>query len=338
MKKIKREIKLLYTFIIIFIVCAFLLLFNIVLILSKQTKITEKKDFEKISQSVVSIRNGTTQAKGSGFIYKIEKNRAYILTNNHVVENSNYHKVYILNDNYKDATLHGYDKNLDVAVLSIENDNYKALELNKNNNISLGDTVYTMGTPLDNEFFNSLSSGIISNTNRFRIETNAEEEILMNMIQTDIITNPGNSGGPLLNNKLEVIGICTSNIETNNVSGISFAVPIVDVINKLTDLEKEGQIPERKISNIEIVDIKDSETLYKNNLIDLTEEAYGVVVLNDNESSSLKKGDIILKIDNNLIKDINYYKYYLNKYSKDDKVKLKIKRDNKEKNINVILK
>lgn len=340
MIKIKKEIKLLYTFIILFIVCAFLLLFNIVLVLSNPIKL-EERNFETISNSVVSIQTytGLTQEKkGSGFIYKVTKDKAYILTNNHVIENTTNVKVFVTEDKSVDATMHGYDKYLDVAVLSIENNNYKALKINKDNKSNVGDIVYTMGTPLSNEFYNSTSSGIISKVSRLRYEENSDEQILMDMIQTNIITNPGNSGGPLFNEKLEVIGICTSNIEANNnTSGISFAVPIKHVMNKITELETKEEVSKRKISNTKIVDVKDSDELYKNNLIDITKEPYGVVVLETSKESPLKKGDIILEIDNKIIKDIDHYNLYINQYSKDTKVKLKIKRNDKEKTINVIL-
>ena len=341
MKKIKNEIKLLYTFIILFIVCAFLLLFNIVLVLSNPIKI-EERNFDTVSNSVVSIHTytGNTQnKKGSGFIYKVAKDKAYILTNNHVIENVTSVKVYVTEEKSVDATILGHDNYLDVAVLSIENNNYKALKINKENALNIGDIVYTIGTPLNNEFYNSTSSGIISKVSRLHYENNSNENILMDMIQTDILSNPGNSGGPLFNEKLEVIGICTSNIDLNNgLSGISFAVPIKHVMNKITELETNKEVSKRKIDNVKIVDVKDSEELYKNNLIDITKEPYGVVVLETMKESSLQKGDIILEIDNNIIKNIDYYNHYINIYSKDTKVKLKIKRNDKEKTIEVILK
>ena len=341
MKKIKNEIKLLYTFIILFIVCAFLLLFNIVLVLSNPIKI-EERNFDTVSNSVVSIHTytGNTQnKKGSGFIYKVAKDKAYILTNNHVIENVTSVKVYVTEEKSVDATILGHDNYLDVAVLSIENNNYKALKINKENALNIGDIVYTIGTPLNNEFYNSTSSGIISKVSRLHYENNSNENILMDMIQTDILSNPGNSGGPLFNEKLEVIGICTSNIDVNNgLSGISFAVPIKHVMNKITELETNKEVSKRKIDNVKIVDVKDSEELYKNNLIDITKEPYGVVVLETMKESSLKKGDIILEIDNNIIKNIDYYNHYINIYSKDTKVKLMIKRNDKEKTIEVILK
>ena len=137
MKKIKKEIKLLYTFIILFIVCAFLLLFNIVLVLSKPIEL-EERDFNTISNSVVSIHTYTgltLNKKGSGFIYKVSKDKAYILTNNHVVESATNIKVYVTAEKSIDATILGRDKYLDVAVLSIENNNYKALKINKDNNL-----------------------------------------------------------------------------------------------------------------------------------------------------------------------------------------------------------
>ena len=87
----------------------------------------------------------------------------------------------------------------------------------------------------------------------------------------------------------------------------------------------------------QITNIKDSETLYKNNLIELTQEPNGVVILEEDKETSLKKGDIIIKIDDNDIKDIYYYNYYLNQYSKHEKVKITIKRNNKEKTILFIM-
>lgn len=341
MNKIKKETKLLYTFIILFMVSAFLLLFNIVFIVAKPTPLVKQKDFETISNSVVYVQTyiGFSKSKqGSGFIYKVDKDKAYILTNNHVIDKVSDIKVYVTEEKSVDAKLLGYDKFLDVAVLSIDNNGYKALKLNDKNNLNVGDTVYTIGTPLNIEFYNSTASGIISKTSRLRIENNADEDILMDMIQTDIITKQGNSGGPLLNEKLEVIGICTSSIDTVGESGISFAVPITKVINKLEELEKEGQVSERKISNLKIADVKESDVLYKYNLVDLTKEEYGVVVLEDNKETSLKKGDIIIEINNDKVKDMDYYKYYLNNYSKDDTVSLIIKRNDKVKTINVTLK
>ena len=82
----------------------------------------------------------------------------------------------------------------------------------------------------------------------------------------------------------------------------------------------------------------DSEVLYKNDLIDITKESYGVVVIKDDEKSSLKKGDIIIKINDKKVKDIDHYNLYLNHYSEGEKVSLKIKRNNIEKTIKVTLK
>ena len=340
MKTIKKEIKLLYIFTIVFLVCSFIMLSTITIIFSKKVNNSKKNDFETISKSVVSIESykGLMSEKlGSGFIYKTDDKNAYILTNNHVVENSTDVKIYLSEKDSVNGEIIGYSSNFDVAVIRIENKNYKALSIAKDNNIKMGDTVYTIGTPLSHEFFNSLSSGVISKTSRFRFETNSNENTLMNMIQTDIVTNPGNSGGPLFNEKLEVIGICTSNIETSNISGISFAIPISQIINKLDDLEK-GELKTPKIGKVEIVDKTDSEILYSNGLIEKTSEKNGVIVIKDDEESNLKKGDVITKINNDEIMDIYYFNYYLNKYEKDDNIKLTIIRNNKEKIIKVKLK
>ena len=307
MKNIKKEIKTINIIIIIFIFCAFLLLFTITIAMfSQKNKFNKTQDFDKITKSVVSIEtyNGLNATKkGSGFIYKTDNKNAYILTNNHVIENSTSVKVYVSENKSVDGKVIGYSR--------------------------YGGRVYTIGTPLSNEFYNSAFSGIISKTSRLRTETNAGISTLMNMIQTDIVTNPGNSGGPLLNEDLEVIGICTSNIETNNISGISFAVPISDIIKKIDGLEK-GAVKLPKIGNAEIVDRTDSEKLYEKGLIEKTSELTGVIVIDDDKDSNLKKGDIIKELNNEVIIDYYYFEYYLNKYSKGDTIKLKILRDNKE--------
>ena len=340
MKTIKKEIKLLYIFTVVLIVCSFIILSTIAILFTNKMRNINNVDFETISKSVVSIESykGLISEKlGSGFIYKTDDKNAYILTSNHVVENSTDVKIYLSEKDNVNGEIIGYSSNFDVAVIRIENKNYKALSIAKDNNIKMGDTVYTIGTPLSHEFFNSLSSGVISKTSRFRFETNSNENTLMNMIQTDIVTNPGNSGGPLFNEKLEVIGICTSNIQTTNISGISFAIPISQIIDKLDDLEK-GNLKNPKIGKAEIVDKTESEILFSNGLIDKTSEKNGVIVIKDDEESNLKKGDIIKKINNNEIKDIYYFNYYLNLYKKGDNVKLTIIRNEKEKTIKVKLK
>lgn len=339
MKDIKNKNKLNLLLIVIILLCINLLS-TTVLIAKLSNNNNYNINFDKVSKSVVSIdaySGLNINKKGTGFIYKTDKEYAYILTNNHIVDDATDIRIYVLENQKVEGKILGFSRYLDVAVIRIKNNNYESLEIYKKNNLNSGDKVYTIGTPLSNEFYNTLSSGIISNPSRFRIENNSNVDTLMNMIQMNMIINPGNSGAPLFNSNLEVIGICTSSISTDEINSISFAVPITSVINKLDELES-GEVELPKIGNIKITDLSDSEQLYSNGLIDKTSETIGVIVLNDDKEVSLKKGDIIKEINNEEIKDMNYYEYNINKYSKGEKINLTIVRDSKIKKIKVLLK
>ena len=156
------------------------------------------------------------------------------------------------------------------------------------------------------------------------------------MIQMNIIINPGNSGGPVLNEKLEVIGVCTSSITSDKTDGISFAVPISSILNKLDEIEI-GEVKTPRIGNIKIADINDSKILYTSDLIEKFTDNEGVIVLNDDKESGLKKGDIIIMINKMVIKDKKYFEYYINQSSKGETINLIIIRNNNRKKIRIKL-
>jgi len=180
-----------------------------------------------------------TASSGSGFI--ISEN-GYVVTNYHVAEGATKLTVILQNGTEHSARLVGYDSANDVAVLKVEATGLPCVKLGSSDDLIVGDQVVAIGNPLG-ELTNSLTVGYVSATDR-NISTGGA---LINMIQTDAAINSGNSGGPLFNMKGEVVGITTAKYSGTSgsgatIEGISFAIPIDDVIKKVTDLKDYGYL------------------------------------------------------------------------------------------------
>ena len=200
-------------------------------------------------KSVVAISNqvttniygqvSETASSGTGFI--ISEN-GYIVSNYHVVEGATTLTVITWDGTEYAAKYVGGDEPNDLAVLKIEATGLQKAKLGSSDDLIVGDMVVAIGNPLG-ELTSTLTVGYVSAKDR-DINTSGA---LINMIQTDAAINPGNSGGPLFNMKGEVIGITTAKYSgtTNSgasIEGIGFAIPIDDVINKITDLRDVGYI------------------------------------------------------------------------------------------------
>ena len=166
----------------------------------------------------------TSAASGSGFIFSTD---GYILTNYHVVEDSDSITVAMYDGKTHDAKLIGYDEGNDVAVLKIEADGLVPVILGNSDKVYVGDSVVAIGNPLGELTF-SLTSGAISAKDR---EVTMSNGATMQLMQTDCAINSGNSGGALFNLYGEVIGITNAKYSNNSASGasidnIGFAIPI----------------------------------------------------------------------------------------------------------------
>ena len=166
----------------------------------------------------------TAAASGSGFIFSSD---GYILTNFHVVENSNAITVTMYDGTTHKAKLVGFDESNDVAVLKIEAENLVPVVLGNSDNINVGDSVVAIGNPLGELTF-SLTSGAISAKDR---EITMSNGATMQLMQTDCAINSGNSGGALFNLYGEVIGITNAKYSSNSsseasIDNIGFAIPI----------------------------------------------------------------------------------------------------------------
>ena len=309
-----------------------------------ETKLTEssiEESIESVYDSVVTVesyRNNQKIGSGTGFIYQKDNERGYILTNHHVIKDSDKIQVILNNKETVEVDLLGSDKYTDIAVLSIDKNKVtKVAKLGDSDNIKLGATVLTVGSPMGSDYSGSITRGIISGKDRM-IESNS---ILTKVIQTDAAINPGNSGGPLVNLAGEVIGITSMKLAEEEVEGMGFAIPINDVKKYVEYLEKGKEI-QRPSIGISVIDVNDKYSLYRSGLDYNLKVEYGVVIaeLVSGASASkagLKEGDIITKFDNNEIKDLSTLRYYLYQYSTGDTIKVTYIRDGKENTLNMKL-
>ena len=309
-----------------------------------ETKLTEESiesSIESVYDSVVTVesyRNNQKIGSGTGFIYKQDNKQGYILTNHHVIEGANKVQVLLNNKETVEVKILGSDEVTDIAVLSISKDKItKVAKLGDSDNIKLGATVITVGSPMGSDYSGSITRGIISGKDRM-MENNS---ILTKVIQTDAAINPGNSGGPLVNLAGEVIGITSMKLAQEEIEGMGFAIPINDVKNYVEYLEKGEEIKRPSIG-ISVINVTDKYSLYRNGLDYNLDRTTGVVIAKTVKGASADKSgleveDIIIGFDENEIKDISTLRYYLYQYKTGDTIKVTYIRNGKENTLNMKL-
>jgi S1-C subfamily serine protease len=177
------------------------------------------------------------QGQGSGFV--LDK-QGHILTNNHVIDNAQRVEVTLFDKHKYKATVVGVDKGHDLALLLINNaPNLQPATLAESQSLTVGQRVYAIGNPFG--LSGTMTRGIISAIRSIRGPNNNPIE---DAIQTDAAVNPGNSGGPLLNSRGEVIGITTliANNGADQSSGIGFAIPVNTAKAVIADFAKYGRV------------------------------------------------------------------------------------------------
>lgn len=272
------------------------------------------------------------EGSGSGVIIS---NDGYIVTNNHVVDNSKEIEV-TLNDNRSfKAKLIGADPNTDIALIKIEAENLPVIIFGNSDSLRVGEWVLAVGNPFN--LTSTVTAGIVSAKARNINIINSQMKI-ESFIQTDAAVNPGNSGGALVNTRGELVGINTAIAsQTGSYAGYAFAVPVSIVQKVVADIQKFG-IVQRAILGVEISDINSKLAKEKNLKV-----SSGVFVGKVNESSAaqiagIKEGDIITIVNNVMVKSVAELQEQISKYRPGDKITVQILRDNSEKTLNVQLK
>ena len=288
---------------------------------------------DKVYGSTVAItayQNGKAFSTGTGFIYKKNNNLAYIITNNHVVADADSVKLEFNDSDKKiDAKIVGGDKYADIAVLTIpDNEAYKTVEIGDNEVLKLGDTIFTVGTPMGTSYKGTVTKGILSGKDRM-VEVNVSStaaDYYMKVIQIDAAVNPGNSGGPLCDVSGNVIGVISLKIVEDRVEGMGFAIPIEDALNYASLIEQGGTIS-RPYVGISMVDLSEEYYLWQNRITipESVEEGVVVVTVEKNsaaEKAGLKKGDIITTLGGEKTGSIAEFRYELYKHEVGEKVNI----------------
>lgn len=284
---------------------------------------------DKVKDSVMGVncfQDGNVTGTGTAFVYKKDSKYGYLLTNNHVIQDTD--RVTLMSSEEKEieATVLGGDNYLDLAVLRIPaREVLDVVEIGSSEKSRVGDTIFTIGSAMGNNYLGSVTSGIISGKDRkVELQTSSYENAdwVMNVMQIDASLNPGNSGGPLLNINGEVIGICSLKLVDQEIEGMGFAIPIELALSHVDDLEAGKKI-EWPVLGINMTDIN-SSTKYTYNTGDIKNGVIVTGVMQDSSAdrAGLKDGDIIIEIANKEVKDVANLRYQLYQHKKGDTIKI----------------
>ncbi|WP_312094249.1 trypsin-like peptidase domain-containing protein [Niallia sp.] len=317
--------------------------------LNVETDVTKAVD--KAADSVVGITNlqssnfwadETTAEEagtGSGVIYKKSGGKAYIVTNNHVVQGATELEVTLSNGKKITAELIGADIWTDLAVVEVDaSEITKVAEFGNSDTLKAGEPVIAIGNPLGLTFSGSVTQGIVSGVERtipVDINEDGTPDWQSEVIQTDAAINPGNSGGALVNIEGQLIGINSMKIAESAVEGIGLAIPINSAAPIIEDLEKHGEV-QRPYMGVELQSVSDIPGYYQQEALKLPEDVTTGVAIKDVSPNSpaqkagLKELDVIVELDGKEIVDlIDLRKHLYNEKKIGDSMKVKYYRNGK---------
>lgn len=284
---------------------------------------------------------------GSGVIYKKAGNKAYIVTNHHVIEGAQSIEVTLADGAKLPATLRGSDVWTDLAVLEVEGKEINTVaEFGDSDVLKAGEPVIAIGNPLGATFSGSVTKGIISGLERaipVDINNDGVADWQAEVIQTDAAINPGNSGGALINIAGQVIGINSMKIAQSAVEGIGLAIPINYAIPVIEDLEKHGEVI-RPYMGVELQSVNEIPSYYQQEALKLPKDVtYGVAIRRVEPNSPADKAglepyDVIVEMDGEKIEDVIALRKHLYiKKSIGDTMEVKFYREGKLKTVNMKL-
>ena len=311
---------------------------------SDDGSLTISEAFEKVKPAVVTISTKSiqeimgglysqeVQGLGSGFIINED---GYILTNYHVISGSTDVKVLLSNGKEASAKVVNYDSSMDIAMLKLEDGTEipGVAELGDSDALYPGQDVIAIGTPLSKEFAQTLTKGVVSAVGR---QVGSESGNTLEVIQTDAAINSGNSGGPLVNTKGQVIGINSMKLGNSgsssnaNIEGMGFSIPINVAKERIDSLSKP--ILTLGISVVAIDEQKSAQSGYPE----------GLFVKSVNEGSpadaaGIKQNDIIIEFDGTRVKTYNELSELKSKKEAGDTVKITVQRNNQKVDLQLTL-
>ncbi len=268
---------------------------------------------------------------GSGFIVSSD---GLVLTANHVVAEAEEIKVRLGDDRELDAELVGTDPKTDVAVLRIKSDErFPSLRLGDSDRLRVGEWVLALGTPFAERLRETVTAGIVSAKGRSRIGLADYEDF----IQTDAAINRGNSGGPLVNIRGEVVGINTAIASgTGGYQGVGFAVPINMARMVMDSILEEGRVV-RGWLGVMIGDLTDD--LREAFDVDVREGVLVQQVVKDGpaEKAGMRDGDVITEMNGDPVTSTDDFRFRVAQIRPGRDVGLTVIRDGRSRQIDVTL-
>lgn len=307
-----------------------LIVISLILIVFVGYKFSNKEiDYSNTNIYIEAI-NGNKGSRGLGFVYKVENNKAYIITCYHVIEGYNDIYVYNMSNEKVKANLYKYDEYSDIAILKINNTlNFKKVKIGDSDKLKKRDNIYFLNKK-------NLIEGVITFVNKKISFDTTHGSSNINAIEINANVNPGDSGGLVLNKNKETVGMIF--LKDSDLNDVAFALPInfvMDIVSKLEnnklnrpnlgaimtnttniDLIREYGLKESKIDGVILLDININSVLYNTGLI---------------------KGDIITKFNNININNVNELREELYKNVVGDTVNIEYYRDDIYYKVNVKL-
>jgi serine protease Do len=288
-----------------------------------------------LNKGPLEERNGT----GSAVVYEFSDDFYYAITNNHVIESATSIEVYFNEVDFAVAELVGTDPESDLAVLRFQtNRNVYVAPIAPYESVRPGQIIIAIGSPSGFNYFNSVTMGMISGTDRFVGISDSTgdgfRDIFQKMLQHDAAINPGNSGGPIFNLRGEIAGINTLKLVDSTIEGMGFSIP-VDIIERVvSDLTEFGEVQRARLG-VFVGDVRfaEVETLISRGVYISDIIAGGAVAT----TSDLQIGDIITHMDGVRIDGLYMLKDLLFQYRPGQSVLFGYDRNGESRETTVIL-
>lgn len=275
--------------------------------------------------------NLTEVGSGSGFIINAE--HGYIVTNNHVVAGSEKVVVSLADGRNIEGKIVGGDRRTDLAVVQIEDTkDLVAAQLGDSSQLQVGEPVVAIGNPGGEEFARSVTTGVVSATNR---NLDIEGEASFDLIQTDAAINPGNSGGPLVSYQNLIIGINSVKNKESGFEGMGFAIPISNALPTITQLIEKGYASHPGL-DIQI-DPRYTPEFASQRKWPTGAYVSKVTAGGPADKADIRSGDIITKINDKELKNYQSLTRELFRYKVGDTVSVTVFRDNKTFEVSAVL-